>query len=46
MTIYKVGNLWNFYSFPDCKNLKIRCFSKLNNFRNLMIIEILKFLKF
>ena len=35
MIIYKIGNLWNFDSFPNCKILKSCYFSKLYNFRNL-----------
>ena len=31
MIIYKIGNLWNFDNFPNCKVL--RYFSKWNNFR-------------
>ena len=46
MIIYKIRNLWNYVSFPNCKFLKICYFSKFNNFRNLMISESVKFEKF
>ena len=39
MIIYKIINLWNFDSFPNCKISKILYFSKLNNFRNLIFFE-------
>ena len=46
MIFYKIGNLWNFDSFPYCKILKICYFSKLyttrkfNDFRRRKIREI------
>ena len=46
MIIYKIGNLWNLDSFPNWKISKICYFSKTNNFKNLMIFEIGKCLKF
>ena len=46
MLIYKIVNSWNFDRFPNCSILKIWCCSKLDNFRNLMFVEIAKFGKF
>ena len=46
MIIYKIGDLRNFNSFPNCKTLKILHLLKLKNFRNLMIYETVKFGKF
>ena len=43
MIIYKIGNLWNFDRFPNCKILKICYFSKLYNLRNWIILEIVQF---
>ena len=40
MVIDKMGDSWNFDSFPNCKILKIWYFSKLNNFKNLEIFGI------
>ena len=41
--IYRLGNLWNFYGFPNCKILKMIYFSILYNFRNFRIFKIGKF---
>ena len=38
MIIYGIENFWNFDSFTNCEILKICWFSKLNNFRNLIIL--------
>ena len=46
MITYKIKNLWDFDSCPNFKIWKICYFSKLNNFRNLMIVEIIRFGKF
>ena len=46
MIVYKIANLWNFDSFPNFKTLNICYCSKLNDFRNLMILKIIKFGKF
>ena len=46
MIIHKIGNFWNFDNIPNSKDLKICYFSKMYNFRNLMIFEIVKFGKF
>ena len=44
--IYKIEYWWNFDSFSNCKIFLISYFSKLNNFRKLIIFEIVKLGKF
>ena len=46
MIIYKIRNLWNFNSCPNCKIFKNCYFPKWFNFIDLMIFEIVKFGKF
>ena len=46
VVIYTIGRLCNFYSFSNCEILKICYLSILNNFRNLLIFENVKFGKF
>ena len=40
MIIADIEIFWNFDSFPNCQVLKIFSFSKLKNFRNLIILWI------